>query len=101
MSENSVVRARVSEDVKREASEVLAGMGLTVSDVVRMTLKKVARDKALPFHPEHVPNATTAQVLRQSERGEHLHDAKDIKDLFRKLGIRCAASATPRALNAT
>jgi len=87
MSENAVVRARVSEEVKQEATEVLAEMGLTVSDVVRMTLKKVVRDRALPFHPDHIPNAETIASMEKSERGEDLHRAKDIEDLFRKLGI--------------
>ncbi len=85
MSENAVVRARVSEEVKREASEVLAEMGLTVSDVLRMTLKRVARDKALPFHPEHIPNAETARVLEESERGENMHKAKDLDDLIKQI----------------
>ena len=87
MSENAVVRARVSEEVKQEAAEVLAEMGLTVSDVVRMTLKRVARDKQLPFHPDHIPNRETIESIEKSERGEELHQAKDIDDLFKKLGI--------------
>lgn len=87
MAENAVVRARVSEELKQEATEVLAEMGLTVSDLMRMTLSKVVRDKALPFHPEHIPNDETAEVLRKSERGEDVHEAKDLEDLFKKLGI--------------
>ena len=87
MTENAVVRARVSEKVKEEAAEVLAEMGLTVSDLMRMTLKKVARDHALPFHPDHIPNEETAETLRKSDRGEDLHHARDIDELFKKLGI--------------
>jgi DNA-damage-inducible protein J len=85
MSENAVVRARVSEEVKQEATEVLAEMGLTVSDVVRMTLKRVARDRKLPFDP--TPNAETAEVLRKSRRGEDVHAHKDMDALFQKLGM--------------
>jgi len=85
MTENVVVRARVSEEVKQEATEVLAEMGLTVSDLVRMTLKKVARDKALPF--DLAPNAETIASIEKSERGEGLHKAKDSAELFKKLGI--------------
>lgn len=43
------VRARIDETLKNEAAAVLAGMGLTVSDVVRIALTKIAREKALPF----------------------------------------------------
>ena len=85
MSENAVVRARVSEAVKQEATEVLAEMGLTISDAMRMMLKRVARDHALPF--ELTPNAETVESIEMSERGEGLHRAKDAAELFRKLGI--------------
>jgi DNA-damage-inducible protein J len=57
MPANSVIRARISEDVKQQATSVLAGMGLTVSDAVRILLTKVAREKALPL--ELTPNALT------------------------------------------
>ncbi len=34
MSADSIVRARINEDVKEEAALVLAAMGLTLSDAV-------------------------------------------------------------------
>ncbi len=48
MAANAIVRARIDETLKNEAADVLAGMGLTVSDLIRITLTKVAREKALP-----------------------------------------------------
>ena len=80
------VRARVDEDLKNEAAAVLAGMGLTVSDVVRIALTKIAREKALPFYMR-LPNALTAETLSKSERNEEVHPAKDATDLFDQLGI--------------
>ncbi|QOY94736.1 type II toxin-antitoxin system RelB/DinJ family antitoxin [Massilia sp. UMI-21] len=49
MATNVVVRARIDETIKDEAATVLAEMGLTISDAVRIMLTKVAREKALPF----------------------------------------------------
>ena len=72
--------------MKNEAAEVLADMGLTVSDVVRIALTKIAKEKALPFDMR-VPNALTAETLAKSERGEDVHRAKDVDDLFQQLGI--------------
>lgn len=46
---NDVVRARIDGHVKEEATNVLAGMGLSVSDAIRMLLTRIAADKALPF----------------------------------------------------
>ena len=65
---------------------MLAGMGLTVSDVVRIALTKIATEKALPFDLR-VPNKLTAETLAKSERGEDVHHAKDAADLFKQLGI--------------
>ena len=68
MPANSVVRARIDEDIKREASLVLEAMGLTVSDAVRMLLTKVAREHALPFDPL-IPNAETIKAMKEARRG--------------------------------
>lgn len=68
MAANSVVRARVEEGVKKEASIVLATMGLTVSDAFRMLLTRIAREKALPFEPL-VPNAQTLQAMKEARAG--------------------------------
>lgn len=86
MTANAVVRARVDESLKHEAAAVLADMGLTVSDAVRILLTKVAKEKALPFEMQ-TPNALTAETLRKSERGEDVHAAKDADDLFKQLDI--------------
>src|SRR3546814_365776 len=58
MAATAFVRARIDETLKDEAAAVLAELGLTVSDVVRMTLTRVAKDHALPFELK-VPNAKT------------------------------------------
>jgi DNA-damage-inducible protein J len=68
MSENAVVRARIDGQVKEEAAAVLATMGLTVSDAVRMMLVRIATEKALPFDPL-VPNAQTLEAMREARRG--------------------------------
>lgn len=69
MAANAVVRARVDERVKEEASAVLAAMGLTVSDAFRMLLVRTAAEKALPFEPL-VPNAETVEAMKAARRGE-------------------------------
>ncbi len=68
MSANAVVRARIDEHIKEEATAVLAAMGLTVSDAFRIMLIRVAREKALPFEPL-VPNAVTIEAMKEARRG--------------------------------
>lgn len=69
MTENAVVRARISERIKAEASAVLAAMGLTASDAFRMMMTKIAAERALPFEPL-VPNAETIEAMKAARRGD-------------------------------
>ena len=71
MAANTVVRARIDEHIKEEASVVLAAMGLTVSDAFRIMLTRIAREKALPFEPL-VPNEKTIKAMRQARSGKGL-----------------------------
>ena len=68
MSTNAVVRARIDEHIKEEATIVLAAVGLTVSDAFRNMLTRVAREKALPFEPL-IPNAATIEAMKEARRG--------------------------------
>ena len=85
MAENSVVRARINEKIKEEASVVLEAMGLTVSDAFRMLLVRVARDKALPFEPL-VPNAETIAAIEAARRGEFDKEFDSVDALMDDLG---------------
>ena len=46
MAANQLVQARIDGAIKEEAAAVLAAMGLTVSDAVRLLLTRVAQEKA-------------------------------------------------------
>ena len=68
MSENNVtVRARVNEDLRKEATVVLKSIGLTMSDVICMLLTRIAANKALPFGL--IPNAETLEAIKESRSG--------------------------------
>ncbi len=69
MSTDAVVRARIDGEVKEKASRVLAEMGLSVSDAIRMLLIRVAAEKALPFEAR-VPNSETVAAMREGRQGK-------------------------------
>ena len=85
MATNAVVRSRIDAGVKDRAAEVLAGMGLTVSDAIRIVLTRVANENELPFDLK--PNKLTRQTMRKTAKGREVRRAKDAADLFRKLGV--------------
>ena len=68
LAANQIVQARIDGAVKEEAAAVLAAMGLTVSDAVRLLLTRVAHEKALPFAPL-VPNAVTIEAMKEARKG--------------------------------
>ena len=68
MASDTVVRARIDGRVKEKAAKVLADMGLSVSDAIRLLLVRVAVEKALPFEVK-VPNAETRAAMAELERG--------------------------------
>ena len=65
----TMVHVRVDEKTKRSAAKTFAGMGISVSDAVRMLLVRVAAEKALPFDVK-VPNATTVRAMRAADKGK-------------------------------
>ena len=79
MAANQLVQTRIDGAIKEEATAVLAAMGLTVSDAVRLLLTKVAHDHVLPFDPL-IPNDTTIAAMKEARAG-NLPSANSIADL--------------------
>lgn len=52
MTANAFVCARVDKTVTDEAAKILLEKGLTLSEIIRMTLAFIAKQRALPF--EHI-----------------------------------------------
>jgi DNA-damage-inducible protein J len=66
MAATSMIHVRVDDDIKTQATETLASMGLTVSDAVRVFLIRVVAEKQLPFSVK-VPNAATREAMVEAE----------------------------------
>ena len=81
----TMLHVRVDEKTKQRAVKTLAGMGISVSDAVRMLLVRVAAEKALPFDVK-VPNVTTAKAMRAAGQGKGKR-LQSAGALFKNLGI--------------
>ena len=66
---STVVRARIDEKVKEDATAVLASIGLTVSDAFRLMMMRIATERRLPFEPL-VPNEETIEAMKAARRGD-------------------------------
>jgi len=65
MAHTSMLHVRVDDEVKAQASAALEAMGLSVSDAVRILLKRVVNDQAFPLELK-VPNAETREAIAES-----------------------------------
>jgi len=85
MTADTVVRARIPCAVKERAISTLDRIGLNVSDVIRLTLIRVAEEGRLPFDVA-VPNSTTRKAMKElaEGKGEKFDNAEA---LFKDLGI--------------
>lgn len=66
MATTTMVHVRVDEQIKAQATETLAAMGLSVSDAVRVFLMRVVADKQMPFALK-VPNTETRAAMVEAD----------------------------------
>ena len=69
MTTNALIETQVDGSIKEEATAVLATMGLTISDAIRIMLIKVAHDHELPFDP-FLPNPETIDAMKEARLGQ-------------------------------
>jgi DNA-damage-inducible protein J len=65
MATTTMVHVRLDEDIKAQATETLASMGLTLSDAVRVFLTRVVADQQLPFSLKS-PNEATRAAMKEA-----------------------------------
>jgi DNA-damage-inducible protein J len=96
----SMLHVRIDDELKLQATETLAKLGLTVSDAVRIFLTRVAREGALPAGLTADPAAYDvwfrAKVREAVEdtgpRVSHARVMDEAQDLIdRKRGARASA----------
>lgn len=83
MRADSVVRARLDRDTKDRAAEALREMGLSVSEAIRLLLRRVAEEKRLPFAVQ-VPNAATVRAMNELNEGRGQR-FENVEELFQDL----------------
>jgi DNA-damage-inducible protein J len=69
MANNPTVRARINGKIRKEASAVLAEIGLTPSDAFRLLMTRIAQDHSLPFDLLK-PNQKTIEAINAAKEGQ-------------------------------
>lgn len=84
------LNVRVDEDVKRDVEEILDEIGLNMSTAINIFLKKVARDRGIPFPLKaEQPNKETLEAFAEVEEMKKNPDKykgyTDVDDMMRDL----------------
>ena len=75
MVATAMVHVRVDEQIKEQATETLAMMGLSLSDAVRVFLMRVVADQQMPF-ALRAPNAETRSAMAEADYIARAHRAR-------------------------
>lgn len=65
-TQTSMLHVRVDEETKEQASLALNAMGLSMSDAVRIFLRRVVAEQAFPLELK-VPNAVTREAMAEAD----------------------------------
>ncbi len=81
MPKTEMIRARVEPDLKHEAEEVFAALGLSATEAITLFYKQVSLHHGLPFEVK-IPNAETLEAMRQASNKDGLTKYGNVKDLM-------------------
>ena len=80
---------RIDETTKKQAVELLEGLGLNLSDAVNMFLRQVVLRGGIPFevkYPDYKPEVIEAmEEAKRISRDQNVKGYTDIEELFEEL----------------
>lgn len=98
-AQTSMLHVRVDDQLKAQASDALAGVGLTLSDAVRILLTRVAAEGGLPAGLTADPNAYDAWFRAKVRQA--LDDPRPVStqvDVMRRAQVALDVAAMPKDL---
>ncbi len=85
MSKTAMIRARMEPGLKEEAEQVLAKVGLTPTEAIRLFYRQVSLQRGLPFEVR-IPNAATRGAIAEARTAKKLKTFKSASALTRAAG---------------
>lgn len=88
----TTINIRVDEDVKKQASELFADLGIDLSAAINMFLRQAIMRDGLPFEVKReIPNEDTRAALKEVEdmraHPEQYPGYKSVEELRSALGV--------------
>ena len=84
MALNDVVRARIDENVKKNAEDIFGEIGLTTSQAINIFFKKVISERGIPFElkvpsdrlKHSIKEAVEQKTVKYNDINEMIKDLK-------------------------
>jgi DNA-damage-inducible protein J len=81
MSQSAVVHARIDHATKAATEKVLATLGMTPTEAIRLFYRQIAIRKSFPLEL-YVPNNLTASVLTKSDNDQEIESFDTSAELY-------------------
>lgn len=78
---SATISSRIQPEIKAEAESILAQLGLSPTEAIRMFYTQITLRKGLPFEVS-IPNPQTEEALRESRSGKNLERFGSVDELF-------------------
>lgn len=93
MANTTPTQIRIEENTKKQAVELLEGLGLNLSDAVNMFLRQVILHRGIPFdvaYPEDIcefkPEVIEAmEETKRISRDPNIKGYSDVKEMFKEI----------------
>ena len=85
MAKTAMIRARMEPALKKEAEDVLAEVGLSPTEAIRLFYRQVSLQKGLPFEVR-VPNKATRAALAEARGRKRLRTFRSAHAVIRASG---------------
>jgi len=82
MSKTAMMRTRIEPTLKVEAEAVLAKLGLSPTEAIRLFYNQILLQGGLPFDVP-IPNAKTRAAIKEARTSRKLKTFKSAADLIR------------------
>ena len=86
MARSEMIRARTERVLKQDVEKILHALGLSFSEAINLFFRQVKLQKGMPFDVK-MPNRATLKAMKDVHTKQNLTKARDLEDLFKKLGI--------------
>lgn len=87
-TESATIRARIDPDLKEEVETILAEIGLSSSDAIRMYYRQIKLLRGIPFDVKiPAPNPVTLAAMQDAETKTDLLQFDSAVDGLKALGL--------------